>query len=257
LPGDACEAFCTDVKGKIVAQVFVLARSDRFDLLTAPKQAISLIAHLDRYVIREDVQLTDVTSDGAWMFVGVAAGELPIRTAAELESTPSDFCGLPGFLLRVADHELQKVKEQLINAGGKVCGWEAWEARRIEAGLPLFDVDFDSSQLPQEINRDALAINFNKGCYLGQETIARIDALGHVNQKVVLLKFARETLPPVGTELNAAGKVVGKITSRCWSPRLEAPLALAMVRRGSNTLGSQLESKLGSATVVAPPVKFE
>lgn len=224
--GENCEAFCTDVQGKIVAHVFVIARDDRLELLMVPGQAETLIAHLDRYIIREDVTLADATGDYGWKFVG--SGE----TASELSEC---------FSLGIE--------------GGVACCQEAWEAVRIEAGLPLFDVDFDSSNLPQEVDRNARAINFNKGCYLGQETIARIDALGHVNKKVVLLKFAGETAPPVGLELSVADKNVGRVTSACWSPRFKAPLALAMVRRGSNDLESQLESEFGVATVIAPAGK--
>jgi len=226
--GESCEAFCTDVKGKIVAQFFVIAREDRLELLAVPEQAETLIAHLDRYIIREDVTLTDATDDLIWRFVG--GGETISDSIKLGDAPPNDDS----------------------DSDGVACSYEAWEAFRIEAGLPLFGVDFDNSHLPQEINRDKLAISFNKGCYLGQETIARIDALGHVNQKVVQIKFATETVPPVGLELSIAGKTVGQVTSSCWSPQHDAPLALARVRRGSNEVGNELESTLDVATVIAP-----
>ena len=66
---------------------------------------------------------------------------------------------------------------------------QRFDVARIEAGTPLFKVDFDDSNLPQEVGRDAEAISFTKGCYLGQETVARIDALGHVNQRIVGVQF--------------------------------------------------------------------
>ena len=213
--GESCEAFCTDVQGKIVAQLFVVAGEDQFDLLTIPGQAATIIAHLDRYIIREDVTLTDTTSESDWVFAG---------------------------------NQMQKRQGQL----GDVCCQEAWEALRIESRLPLFGIDFDNTNLPQEVDRNAQAISFTKGCYLGQETIARIDALGHVNKKVVLLQFDRETAPPVGLELSVDGKKVGSVTSGCWSPHENAPVGLAIVRRGSNELGNQLASDLGEATVIAP-----
>ncbi len=241
--GESCEAFCTNVQGKIVAHVFVFALEDRLELLTVPGQAESLMSHLDRYIIREDVTLADSTrestEDFSWTFVG---GN---ETASK--------AGLPGRFVKGGGD--QKGIDRA------ACCQEAWEALRIEAGLPLFQVDFEETHLPQEVNRDEQAISFNKGCYLGQETVARIDALGHVNRKVVLLKFEGETVPPVGVELsiagkNDAGKSVGRVTSSCWSPRLAAPLALAMVRRGSNELKTlletSLESDLGTATVIAP-----
>ena len=67
---------------------------------------------------------------------------------------------------------------------GDVCDLATFETLRIEAGTPLFGVDFNDTNLPQEVGRDAVAISFTKGCYLGQETVARLDALGHVNQKI-------------------------------------------------------------------------
>jgi len=224
--GESCEAFCTDVKGKIVIHAFVIAREDRLELLAVPEQAETLIAHLDRYIIREDVTLTDATDDLIWRFVG--GGETISDSIKLGDAPPND------------------------DSDGVACSYETWEAFRIEAGLPLFGIDFDNSHLPQEINRDKLAISFNKGCYLGQETIARIDALGHVNQKVVQIKFATETVPPVGLELGVAGKSVGQVTSSCWSPQHDAPLALARVRRGSNEVGNELESTLGVAAVITP-----
>ncbi|NOZ40119.1 MAG: folate-binding protein YgfZ [Planctomycetes bacterium] len=246
--GKSCEAFCTDVQGKIVAHVFVTAREDRLELLMVPGQAETLIAHLDRYIIREDVVLADATSDLTWLFVG--SGE----TASELAEfgvVQSRFAGLEGSLLGAAAGQLQKVQDRLHDA----CCQEVWETLRIESGLPLFGVEFDSTNLPQEVNRDELAISFNKGCYLGQETIARIDALGHVNQKVVLLRFEGEAAPPVGLELCVANKSVGRVTSSCWSPKFKASLALAKVRRNANELGSKLESDFGNATVISPVAK--
>ncbi len=258
--GERCEAFCTDVQGKIIAHVFVIAREDRLELLTVPGQAKTLIAHLDRYIIREDVTLADATGD----FVRVFVGDGDVAKVASLifsdfqgsRIIDDDLDGLPGWF-SVAASDLQQVQKALNEAGGVACSQESWEALRIESGLPLFGVDFDSNNLPQEVSRDAQAISFNKGCYLGQETIARIDALGHVNKKIVLLKFEGETPPPVGLELSVAGKSVGQVTSGCWSPRFKAPLALARVRRGSNELESQLVSDFGTATVIAPVTKAD
>ena len=239
--GNACEAFCTNVKGKIIAHVLVIAHEDRIELLAVPGQADSLIAHLDRYIIREAVKLTDATRDTTWCYCGyheIARDSSPSAAAAST-TVAGDSVGLPGFLVR---GDTQSDRQR--------CSFEAWEAVRIEAAFPLFGVDFDNSNLPQEDNRDHLAINFNKGCYLGQETIARIDALGHVNQRIVLLHFAGESLPDVGEELHANGNLVGHVTSRCWSPKRQSPIALAMVRRGSNEQNTQLESAVGTATVI-------
>jgi folate-binding protein YgfZ len=126
-----------------------------------------------------------------------------------------------------------------------------WHALRIESGWPLFGVDFDGSNFPQEVGRDAQAISFRKGCYLGQETVARIDALGHVNKRLCTVRLAGEAA--AGDDLFAGGEPVGRVTSSSYSPRLDGWLALAMVRRGHNDPGAQLACREQPAEVVSTP----
>jgi folate-binding protein YgfZ len=133
---------------------------------------------------------------------------------------------------------------------------QAFTTARIEAGVPLLSVDFDEHNFPQEVDRNREAISFTKGCYLGQETVARIDALGHVNQKIVGVRFAGTEVPAVGTELFKDGANVGKVSSAAFSPRFQAPLALAMVRREANSAGTRLESAAGIGEVIALPAKL-
>jgi folate-binding protein YgfZ len=143
---------------------------------------------------------------------------------------------------------LAEQQPQLVHA-------KTFAAARIESGMPLFGVDFHEDNLPQEVGRDAESISFTKGCYLGQETVARIDALGHVNQRLVGVRFSGNEVPQAGTELSFGGAKVGRVTSAAWSPRLSAPLALAMVRREANAVGTKLESPFGAAEIVALPLK--
>jgi folate-binding protein YgfZ len=234
VPGQSREAFCTDVKGKILAHVTVIAETDpeRLLLLTVPGQAHKLIKHLDRYIIREDVQLADVSSESTWSYQIGSTSEAGLSCA---------WLWPGGSLTRAAN------ESPVIGADSPI-----FTAFRVESGFPLFGVDFDESHLPQEINRDAQAISFNKGCYLGQETVARIDALGHVNKKLVVVKFDGTDVPAIGTTLLSGDQEVGKITTSSWSPRLQAPGALAMVKRGANEIGTILQSKLGEAVVITP-----
>ena len=126
---------------------------------------------------------------------------------------------------------------------------------RIERGQPYYGRDIHDRSLPQEVARDAQALSFVKGCYIGQETVARIDALGHVNKTLIGVKFAGEQVPAAGMELTRDGQPVGQVTSAAFSPRLSAPLALAYVRRGSNTPGTKLESPVGPGEVVGLPIQ--
>jgi folate-binding protein YgfZ len=139
--------------------------------------------------------------------------------------------------------------------GFVVAGSEAFTSARVEAGLPLFGVDFGEQNFPQEVGRDREAVSFTKGCYLGQETVARIDALGHVNQRLVGVRFGGKEVPDPGLELMHSGKKVGQVTSVAFSPRSNAPLALAMVRREANAPGTRLESAVGDCEVVSLPVE--
>jgi folate-binding protein YgfZ len=145
-------------------------------------------------------------------------------------------------------------RETALSDGLVECGLATLNTLRIEAGTPLYGVDFDERNFPQEVGRDEQAISFTKGCYLGQETVARIDALGHVNQRIVGVKFVGETIPTAGTELTAGGATVGHVTSAAYSPLLLTPLALAMVRREHRAVGSRLESTVGSCEVVNFPL---
>jgi folate-binding protein YgfZ len=138
---------------------------------------------------------------------------------------------------------------------GLRCSREALEMIRVEQGYPWYGIDISEENLPQEVDRNAQAISFTKGCYLGQEPVARIDALGHVNKVLGGVTFTGEELPTAGRELWADGKVVGQVTSAGWSPRLARPLALAYLRRGFQAAGVRLTSNLGEATVVALPLR--
>jgi folate-binding protein YgfZ len=275
--GEGCEAFFTDVKGKIVAHAWVVMQEYRIVLLTVPNQAEQIVNHLDRYIIREDVQLVDRSQAEAWTLIagkqanavlGDSAGNSasvltqPWQSAScqlgDIECLLVRFA-LPGrnaFLLGVSGDRVAALHQQLGAAGAVACGPQAWDSLRVEAGLPLFGTDFDHSHLPQEVARDAQAISFTKGCYLGQETVARIDALGQVTKQLVTLKFAEGATPEVGSPLLRQDQQVGVATTVGQSGRSGGPLALAMVRRGSNEVGATLDSPAGAGgriEVIATP----
>jgi folate-binding protein YgfZ len=279
--GGGCEAFFTDVKGKIVAHALVLAGEDATQVLMVPDSAERLIAHLDRYIIREDVQLADVSAQQSWtLIVGEKADDAMGRLAPSIHPSPaSDLsapwrhvranlqaigttesqlvrCEIPwcgGYLAACESDRADDLRGKLADCGAPSLPEAVWHAIRIESAWPLWGVDFDSSNLPQEINRDATALHFRKGCYLGQETVARIDALGHVNKKLVQVRFAGDAVPEVGDVLTLGDQQVGRVTSACWSPEFQAPLALAMVRRGANEPGMAVQWEGVPAEIVEPP----
>jgi folate-binding protein YgfZ len=108
---------------------------------------------------------------------------------------------------------------------------EVLEALRIEAGVPRWGVDMDENTIPDEAGLEKRAINYDKGCYIGQETIARIKTYGHVNRQLVQLALTGRDLPARGDKIVADGREVGQVTSAVFSSRLGKPLALGYVRR--------------------------
>jgi folate-binding protein YgfZ len=271
-PGDSCEAIFTNAQGHVVGYGWLHGRDDRITIDLVGGNANTLVAELDRYIIRERVTLVDRTNDLATLLVAGPAAEKRLATekvsGTFLEKIPDTFlaavfcrrvelAGTDSFLLSADARHVAALWDELVGAGARPCGCQAVETRRIERGIPLFGVDITSENLPQEVARDERTISFTKGCYIGQETVARIDALGHVNRTLGGLKFDRATSNAeikAGSELAIDGKTVARITSVAYSPQLDATLALAYLRRGHERPGTILATDTATAEVVALPV---
>ena len=273
-PGQGCEAFFTDVQGKTIGFANIFCEVNRIVVETAPGQAEHLIKSLDRFLIREDVQLTDRSESWCALRVAgpAAAGLIEQVFGVEITLEPRhhlrcqwqgqelavrrvDYISRADYLIAIETSDWQACWDAFEAAAAVPCSESALEIARIEAGTPNFGVDMTDANLPQEVDRNATAISFTKGCYLGQETVARIDAMGHVNRLLrgVRMVVSKE-IPRLGTEFVRDDKVVARVTSACWSYKLQAPLALAYVRRDFSSPGSRLESPNGDAEVVALPL---
>jgi len=154
--------------------------------------------------------------------------------------------GSSGFDLFVPAPSLGAVMDKLIAAakqvGGRACGWQAMEMARIEAGIPRFGADMDESNLAPEAGIENRAISYAKGCYIGQEVIARIRTYGNVAKALRRLRLADDLkeLPKKGDKLYRDGKEAGYITSAVASPALKANIALGYVRKEANQAGTEL-----------------
>lgn len=248
--GDGSEAFVTNVKGRILAHVFIFATEQSVWIETSPRDEQSLIAHFERYLFHEDVQLRGRTADyGELLLSGpaspqVLAGLCPgVTSLAVLQHTTgnlagqaavvrrTDLIGQPGYQLSVSRASLVDVWAALLRSGVAAGGAEVFQACRIAAGFPLHGLDLTEENLAQEAARTQQAISFHKGCYLGQEPIARIDALGHVNRELCRVRIASETIPEPGTPVESMeSQVVGKITSAAAVPGEKRSVALACLR---------------------------
>ncbi len=268
-PGEACEAFVTNVQGKILGHVLAAADEQSLTLSTVAGQAEKLIPHFNQYLITEDVQLVDRSATqvqfaacGNQLLAKMEqlTGEsLAGRTHREVtcDAVPISVTDAPlawphCLLITCGLAHADSVRDALLALGAEELARHDFERLRIEAGFPWYGLDFGEHNLPQEIDRNEQAISFTKGCYLGQETVARIDALGHVNQHLVGFKADAASSLDTGP-IHDSGKVVGQITSSAFSPRLNAMVALGIIRREQSDSGTTVEINGHSATVVGLP----
>ena len=257
-PGNVCEAFVLNGKGKTIGHMHVFNIGDRLLLFATAPIGGSLIEHLDRYVIREDVQLTEVSSQCTTAFLsGPDAGSVIANQFSEVdqEISPNRLAVTPGSQTLIAHIELAGWGYLIIrriggdgdgegDGGGVIelsvseVSGDAFEMLRVKHATPWFGRDIDESNLPQELLRDDKAISFVKGCYLGQETVARIDAIGKVNRVIVAVSMDSQL--SAGAELMVDDKPMGKLTSVAWSPENDAWIGMAIVRRPHEAAGAVL-----------------
>jgi folate-binding protein YgfZ len=265
--GRGCEAFVTSTQGKTLAYTILLACDDRILVRSDPGGMELALPHMQKYGVFSDAAIEDVTATTFELhLLGTDAAKLLRRGSSELPRE-GDYChvsteffgfslrvvresptGLGGLTLIGAAADAEPVWNNLLTRGRDlgliVVDSETFEVLRVAGGTPVFGKDITDKNLPQEIGRDERAISFVKGCYLGQETVARIDALGHVNQLLKGLRFdAGSPCPPAGSTLWHEGKPVGTVTSAVYSPVRNAPLALAFVRTNCARAGTVLEVK--------------
>ncbi len=229
-PGEGRETFVTDVRGKTLGHVHLFREHDRLRMIGPRGQSAAIAEHVDRYTIREDATAV-VRDDDFVAFVlpqpiaKVVCADLdaagPLRSSeCQIGEIRSDayatrWLGNGTVVLLVPRGDADQVDDALANGGGDAwCRGDdaSFHHARIAAGYPWYGIDLDATNLPQEADRDDLAISFTKGCYLGQETVARLDALGQVQKKLVGWSISGG-LPPAGTTLLSGEKTVGRLTS--------------------------------------------
>jgi folate-binding protein YgfZ len=267
--GQGCETFITDARGKTFGHGLVYAAEQSLRIVTVPDQFERLAAQIDRYVIREQVQVDDRTAAvysvfwpgqpgcrlaRKWQLEPATRPALAVHQR-QLDDLPVTVYQVPWATdddwLLVVDREHADQLDALLVQHDILPGHASLlHCARIRNRYPWFGIDCQVDNLPQEMDRDDRAISFKKGCYLGQETIARLDALGQVQKKLMLWQFAGNQVPGVGTELVADGKTVATVTSSSYCFEADAPIALAITRRSHFRAGSTATCDVGEATVV-------
>jgi folate-binding protein YgfZ len=253
--GEGAYAALLTPKGKMLGDLRVLRVAENELLLICERVALqALFDTIRRALLGWEAELEKRTLEmGLLSLIGdpsAVAADLP---AAEHATTAYK----AGFAIRTdvgADLVLpatqtDKTKQELLNAGATEISVDDAEVLRVESGRPRYGVDLDDSVIPQEAGLNDRAVSFTKGCYVGQETVARLYHRGKPNRHLRGLRLS-EPLPS-GTTLRAGEKDVGTIGSSVVSPSL-GPIALAFVRREIEP-GAEIEAGGVSATVVELP----
>lgn len=283
LVGSGCYAALVNAKGKMECDLNVYCLAEELLLDFEPGLTGKVMQRLEKYVVADDVQVVDVGPVYGLLSVqghsaaNVVSGlqmfqRIPVLPFEFSHATDSSFgeiyvanqprLGTSGFDFFVPNDSIGNFAERLMEAtrsvGGRLCGWQALEIARVEAGIPRFGIDMDESCFPQECGIEAGAVSYSKGCYVGQEVLNRIHTMGHVNRELRGLRLANglQSLPVKGDELFHDGKEVGVVTSGVDSPVLGAKIALGFVRRSVGQVGTRLILRTACGEVAAEIVEL-
>jgi folate-binding protein YgfZ len=271
-PGRGVYAFLLNPQGHILGDLYAYNRGESLLVDTDQAQVEKILAVFDKYIIMDDVEIANISDQ--WSAIGItglksrealqAAGfgvpELKPLQLVEItwqQSTVTLVRGdnpqVKSFELWLAPGDTERVYEALTKAGATPVGPTALELLRIAAGIPRYGVDIRERDLPQETEQER-ALNFSKGCYVGQEIVERIRSRGQVRRKFTGFEIAGQ-LPAGGSKIQVEGKEVGEITSAASLPTAggECRLALGYIRREVAIPGKQVEAGGSAGTVTNLP----
>ncbi|MHB1538791.1 MAG: CAF17-like 4Fe-4S cluster assembly/insertion protein YgfZ, partial [Solirubrobacteraceae bacterium] len=257
-PGTGCYAAFLTHKGKMLGDLRVLAAGDAQLLLETERVALqALFDMIARFKVGHDVELHKRTLESSLLsLIGPRAREVLARGSGDAQPPPerehahvaTEIAGravraiataAPDGIDVLCEHgDRDAVLGRLLEAGAEVVSDQAAEILRIERGRPRYGIDLDGSVIPQEAGINDRAVSFTKGCYVGQETVARLHYRGRPNRHLRGLELAQPV--SAGTPLLLGDREVGTLTSVALSPRL-GPIGLALVRREAE-LGTTLRA---------------
>ena len=263
-------------QGRLVASARVFRRGGAFLFDTEAATYARLLKHLERFTLAGDFRVRDLTADVALLSVqGARASEVVgavlgpesaatprARTTSvgfgggEVTSARATHTAEDGFDLFVSSVEAEALWNALVAAGARPAGFDALEVLRVEAGLARYGVDASEANVVLEVVDEAEAVSYTKGCYTGQEIIARIHWRGHVAKRLAGVIFDRDAEPPADARLRdcKGGREAGRITSSVYSPRLRRRVALAVVKYDFLAPGTELQVYAGDEGVCAAHV---
>lgn len=275
-------ALLLNPQGHILAELEIYALQDKLLVLSHASVRERTVATLDKFIIMDDVTLSDVTEEfGSLAIEGPRAGTviaeacgLSLEGFSEQAVAEVQVDGVACHLIRhshfgfpgaeiIAPREhlallWKNLRASVVAQHGAAIGMRAVNALRLEAGIPWFPDDFNDTVIPHEAALEATHISFTKGCYTGQEIVERVRSRGQVNRRRVQLKFSTVEPPAPLTRLyardsadnNPDAKEVGIVTSSAFSPAANTAIGMAYVRREHYALGSVLNFNGGTAEVL-------
>ena len=243
-PGVPTEGLVLSPQGHVEHVLYGVDDGTTFWAHTEPGAAPALVGWLDRMRFMMRVEVADRTADTAVVW--------------QLGDTPSDFVTRGG-LDSLGGRELFVPRDRLAQALDLAprAGTWALEARRIEAGVPRIGLDTDHRTIPNEIGLLGVGVHLDKGCYRGQETVARVHTLGRPPRRLVrlLLDGSVDTLPTAGAPVELAGRAVGFVGGSARHHEL-GPVALALVKRNTDQTADLLADGIAARaeTLVDPDI---
>lgn len=259
-PGQGAPTILTTDRGRILDVIIVVHAGDHSLLLTSPGTQQPVIEFLDRYTIMEDLMVEDVSPITAMLALwgpdsgallekaaGVPLRGLPLNHTllvdvggCQVRVVACSMSDLPGFYLICPTDAAELVWQQMVDAGAAPMGNEAYEAMRVRYGVPLHGSEMGEDYNPLEAGLIG-SIDFTKGCYIGQEVIARLDTYEKVQKYLVKLDFGPGADVVPGTILQSEGQAVGKVTSVATDPSTGEVIGLAYVRTKLGVVGTRLQ----------------
>jgi folate-binding protein YgfZ len=274
-PGAGVQAALLTDSAKLIAELLVLADENSLWLLCNATRAASLAQTLERYHISEQVCITNhERRDAVLALQGPRAIECLIQLLGRVVSLPQTgdhgMFVLQQMPIRIVRHSLlggigvlciclaeqaqvlwEGMARRGIAYGLRMVGWEALNVARIEAGIPWFGVDMDDSNLLPETGLERIAVSGTKGCYVGQEVIARMETYGSPNKKLMGLLVEGDVAVEPGASITCNGEDAGRVTSACLSVTLKRSIAMGYVKRGAYEPGTAVEIRQGARPLAA------
>jgi len=277
-PGQGTVGLLLNPQGHILAEVETFAREESILASSHAMTRERTFSTFDKFIIMDDVTLEDITdSTGTLDLAGprtaTLLAELGVRNFADMPLLAHEEVKLRKIPCRVVRREFageasatliagrdhlpalwNDLAQRVRNHGGAPAGMEALNSIRLECGTRWFGHDYDDKQIPHEAGLEHSHINYEKGCYTGQEIVERVRSRGHVNRRLAELRFFAAEAPAFGTKLLYKGNEIGSVTSTAFSPRLGQPIGLGYLRREHSAIGTRMDASGIPAEVIEPPL---